>query len=104
MANPYAGEVELKLDGASHLAKLTLGALAELEVALGETSLIGLAERFETARFSSRDVLAVIVAGLRGGGWQGRADDLRTVEIAGGPVAAARIAAELLARAFMVPG
>lgn len=103
MANPYAGEVEVTLDGVAHRAKLTLGALAELEETLGAESLIALAQRFETGAVSSRDVLAVVVAGLRGGGWQGRAEDLRTVEIAGGPLAAARVAAQLLARAFAVP-
>lgn len=103
MANPFAGEVEVLLDGQAHMAKLTLGALAELEVALGSGSLIELAERFETGRFSGRDVLAVIVAGLRGAGWRGAAADLRTVEIGGGPVGAARVAAELLVRAFSLP-
>jgi hypothetical protein len=63
-----------------------------------------LVARFEAGRFSSRDVLALLVAGLRGGGWQGRAADLMTVEIGGGPVGAARAAAELLARAFAGPG
>jgi hypothetical protein len=104
MANPYAGEVVVHLDGVPQVAKLTLGALAELESALGADSLAALAERFEAGRFSSRDVLALIVAGLRGGGWQGTAADLRTVEIGGGPVGAARVAAELLARAFALPG
>ena len=104
MANPYAGEVVLHLNGQPQVAKLTLGALAELESALGTDSLAALAERFEAGRFSSRDVLALIVAGLRGGGWQGTAADLRAVDIAGGPVAAARVAAELLARAFALPG
>lgn len=104
MANPYAGEVAIWLDGVSHTAKLTLGALAELETALEAGSLIDLVERFETGRFSTRDVLALIVAGLRGGGWQGTADQLRTVEIGGGPVEAARAAATLLARAFALPG
>jgi hypothetical protein len=103
MANPWAGEVALWLDGKRHVARLTLGALAELEAALEAGSLIELVERFEAGRFSSRDVLALLVAGLRGAGWQGGADDLRTVEIGGGPVAAARAAAELLARAFAVP-
>lgn len=103
MANPYAGEVEVVLDGTPHRARLTLGALAELEAALGEGSLVDLVERFEAGRFSSRDVLALVVAGLRGGGWQGRAEDLRAVEIAGGPLGAARVAAQLLARAFAVP-
>ncbi len=104
MTNPWAGEVALVLDGQRHVAKLTLGALAELEEALETGSLIDLVERFEGGRFSTRDVLALIVAGLRGGGWQGTAADLRTVEIGGGPVAASRAAAELLARAFSLPG
>lgn len=104
MANPYAGEVAIWLDGQPHTAKLTLGALAELEVALEAGSLMDLVERFETRRFTTRDVLALVVAGLRGGGWQGTAADLRTVEIDGGPVKAALAAAELLARAFQLPG
>lgn len=103
MANPWAGEVALWLDGERHVAKLTLGALAELEAGLGADSLVALAERFESGRFASRDVLALIVAGLRGGGWRGGAADLLSVEIGGGPVEAARVAAELLARAFAVP-
>lgn len=103
MENPWAGEVAVMLDGRRHVCKLTLGALAELEAALETGSLIELVERFEAGRFSSRDVLALIVAGLRGGGWQGGAADLRTVEISGGPVEAARVAAVLLARAFAVP-
>lgn len=104
MANPWAGEVAIWLDGERHVAKLTLGALAELEEALEAGSLIDLVERFESRRFSTRDVLALIVAGLRGGGWQGTAADLLRVEIGGGPVTAARAAAELLARAFSLPG
>jgi Phage tail tube protein, GTA-gp10 len=104
MANPWAGEVAVVLDGQRHVAKLTLGALAELEAALGAETLVDLVARFEAGRFSTRDVLALLVAGLRGGGWQGQARDLMTVEIGGGPVEAARAAAELLARAFAVPG
>ncbi|MFP4045102.1 MAG: gene transfer agent family protein [Rhodosalinus sp.] len=103
MANPYRGEVTLVIDGAPRAMRLTLGALAELEEALGADSLVDLAARFESGRFSGRDVLAVIVAGLRGGGWEGAATDLRRAEIGGGPMAAARAAAELLARAFLPP-
>lgn len=103
MTNPWTGEVAVWLDGERHVAKLTLGALAELEAALDTGTLIELVERFEKGRFATRDVLMLIVAGLRGGGWQGTATDMRTIEIGGGPVEAARIAAELLARAFTVP-
>jgi len=66
MANPYAGEVAVWLDGQRHVAKLTLGALAELETALEVGTLFDLVERFEGRRFSTRDVLALLVAGLRG--------------------------------------
>jgi len=103
MANPWAGEVEIRLNGTPHMAKLTLGTLAEMEAALETGSLFDLVERFEQGRFSTRDVLALIVAGLRGGGWKGTAADLRTVEIGGGTLEAARVAAELLARAFALP-
>ncbi len=103
MANPWTGEVALTLDGERHLLKLTLGALAELEDRLDTPSLVDLVERFETGAFSTRDVLALIVAGLRGGGWQGTAADLMTAEIAGGPVEAAKVAGQLLVRAFALP-
>lgn len=92
----------LVVGGERRVLKLTLGALAELEAGLGEDTLLSLVERFEAGRFSTRDVLALIVAGLRGGGWQGQAADLLAVEIEGGPLAAARIAGQLLARAFSV--
>lgn len=104
MVNPMRGEVAVVLDGQPHVARLTLGALAELEHELAEDGLLALAQRFEAGRFASRDVLAVLVAGLRGGGWQGRAADLLTVEIGGGPMAAGQAAAALLARAFRIGG
>lgn len=102
-ANPWAGEVALVIDGRRHVLKLTLGALAELEAELETGTLVELVARFERAEFSTRDVLALIVAGLRGGGWQGRASDLVDAEVEGGPLGAARVAAALLARAFMLP-
>jgi hypothetical protein len=104
MANPHAGEVGLVIDGERFVMKLTLGALAELEGELGAGTLVELVERFEAGRFSTRDVLMLIVAGLRGGGWRGVSRDLLSAEIEGGPVEAARAAGMLLARAFRAPG
>lgn len=103
MANPYAGEVTLTVDGERHTMKLTLGALAELEADLGAESLIAVVDRFEAGRYRVRDVLLLLNAGLRGGGWTGQLEDLANAEIEGGPVHAARSAALLLARAFAVP-
>ena len=82
MANPWAGEVALELDGETRVLKLTLGALAELETWLRAECLADLVERFEVGAFKSRDVLALVCAGLRGG---------------------ARVAARLLALAFRPP-
>lgn len=100
MANPYAGEVRLTLDGVAFDLKLTLGALAELEAELGGETALDLIERFETGGFSTQDVLRLVVAGLRGGGWQGVAGDLLSAEIEGGILQATKVAAQLLARAF----
>lgn len=103
IANPHAGEVALVLNGERRVCKLTLGALAEMEASLGAESLPDLVRRFEGGGYGSRDVLALIVAGLRGGGWGGSASDLVHAEIEGGPIRAAQVAAELLARAFALP-
>ena len=102
MVNAWRGEVEVIVDGVPHVAKLTLGALAELEDELQEKSLVALVERFESSQFSSRDILAVLVAGFRGGGWECDTSALLRSDIAGGPMAAAQAAAELLTRAFVV--
>jgi len=103
MANPYTGEVALTLDGERRVAKLTLGVLAELEARMEADSLTDLVARFEGDRLRARDVLALICAGLRGGGWDGDLPDLLRAEIAGGPLEAARVAARLLALAFQPP-
>jgi len=79
-----AGEVEVEIDGVRHVCRLTLGAIAEMEAATGE-SVIKMVERFETGRWRAGDVLAVLVAGLRGGGWRVEAAALRAARIAGGP-------------------
>ncbi|MEL7090640.1 MAG: gene transfer agent family protein [Pseudomonadota bacterium] len=104
MTNPWRGEVSLVIDGEARAMRLSLGALATLEAELGEASLVAVIERFEQGRFSSADVLALLRAGLRGGRSGYDVGGLEHAEIEGGPMAAARAAAELIARAFMVPG
>lgn len=104
MANPWTGEVTLVIDAERRVLKLTLGALAELEDRLKADSLVALASRFEAGAFSTRDVIAVLVAGLRGGGVAPGEIDLAAAEIEGGPMAAAQAAGQLIVRAFAVPG
>ena len=98
--NPWAGEVSVVVDGRTLNARLTLGALAALEAELGAGSLADLAARFDGDGVRAADVLAVVRAGLRGGGHE---VDLMTAEIGGGVAEAARVAARLLARAFALP-
>ncbi|UWQ55422.1 gene transfer agent family protein [Leisingera caerulea] len=102
MVNPHAGEAELLVNGTPYALKLTLGALAGLEAALEEGTLVDLVQRFEQGRFSARDVLALLAAGLQGGGYDLSREDLASATITGGPMQAARVAAELLVRSFAV--
>lgn len=101
--NPLAGEVSLTLDGVTHRCKLTLGALAGLEAALPDHSLAALVARMEGGTVSARDIMAVLVAGLRGGGWQGDQAALVSCDIAGGFAAAGMAAGRLIALAFAPP-
>lgn len=103
MANPWRGDVALTIDGQRHVMRLTLGALAELEASLDEPSLVALVERFEANTFSSADVIALIHAGLQGGQCNVTIEAVMQGDVEGGPMGAAKAAAELLARAFVVP-
>lgn len=92
----------MRIDGIEYDLRLTLGALAELEAALNVGSLVELVQRFEGGAYTSRDVLSVLEAGLRGA----KVDplpDLEHGEIEGGPLRAAQAAARLLVHAFMLP-
>ena len=97
MANPYRGEVELSIDGKPRVLRLTLGALAELESQLECESLLDMISRFETGGFRVSDLIALITAGLNGGGWRISEAELLKRQIDGGPLAAAQAAARLLA-------
>lgn len=90
--NRARGEVTASLAGAERRLCLTLGALAEMETALGCDGLTGLAERMRA--LSARDLTAVLAALLRGGGEQELANAL------GEAVVDPREAAEAVARAF----
>lgn len=104
MANPYRGEVELSLNGELRTMRLTLGALAELEAKLKADSLMDMISRFETGSFRVKDLVALITAGLNGGGLRITEADLLRSKIDGGPLAAAQAAARLMKITFTLPG
>jgi len=103
MDNPFAGEVSITLNGDRHVMRLTLGALAALEAQLEADSLIALVARFERGEQRVEDIISLLAAGLKGGGWDGDERDLVDGDIDGGVIAASRAAALLLTRAFSMP-
>lgn len=91
-ANGVRGEVIVSLAGAERRLCLTLGALAEMETALGCGGLAELARRMQA--LSARDLIVVLAALLRGGGEQALAAELSNVAVD------PREAAEAVALAF----
>jgi hypothetical protein len=100
MANTRRGEIEARLDGKNYTLCLTLGALAELEGGLGARDLVELAERFQTNRLSSKDILRIIGCGLRGGGHPLSDEEISRMKVSGGLAGYVQIAADLLAVTF----
>jgi hypothetical protein len=89
--NGARGEVELRVDGVARRVCVTLGALAEMEGALGCASLAELEVRLK--RLSARDMLVVLGALLRGGGEMEAAARLALSQVeVGEAVAAVRAA------------
>lgn len=80
--------------------RLTLGALAELEDRLKATSLLGLAEKFESGGVATIELIALLAAGIRGGGGAVTEDELAVAEIEGGAVGAMKAGLLLLSRTF----
>lgn len=66
MINGARGEVGVEIDGRTARLCLTLGALAEIETALGCSGIAEIGRRL--SRLSAGDLLIVLAALLRGGG------------------------------------
>jgi len=64
--NQIRGETVLLMDGKPQVLCLTLGALAEIETALGMSDLSDLSVRLE--KISANDVVLLLAALLKGGG------------------------------------
>jgi len=103
MVNPHRGEIEAVLGGVPYTLCLTLGALAELEQAFGESDMLALAERFQTGRISAGDALKIICAGLRGAGHEVSEDEVAKLPVPGGAAGFVDIVARLLNATFGAP-
>jgi hypothetical protein len=100
-ANRRRGEIEAMIDGKRRILCLTLGALAELETAFGVDNIMDLASAFSKGRIGAKGMIAVLGAGLRGGGNVMDDEDVATMYIDGGVEGAVRLTAQLLSSAFL---
>ncbi len=100
MVNRQRGEVEAVLDGRTWTLCLTLGALAELEAALGAHDLMELAQRFGEGRLAANDAIRVIGAGLRGAGNLVSDVEVAEMRAEGGAAGYVAVVGALLAATF----
>jgi hypothetical protein len=103
MVNSRRGEIEALLDGERRRLCLTLGALAELEHAFGESDMLAVAERFETGRIKAADAIRIIGAGLRGAGQDIDDASVARMHVENGAAGYVDVVARLLAATF-APG
>jgi NAD(P)H-dependent flavin oxidoreductase YrpB (nitropropane dioxygenase family) len=61
---------------------------------------LGLAEKFETGGVSAAELIALLAAGIRGGGGSVTEAELASAEIEGGAVGAMKTGLTLLSRTF----
>ena len=101
--NRRRGEVAALLDGREYRLCLTLGALAELEDAFAASDLGALVQRFSGGTLAAGDMVAVIGAGLRGGGNEISDDEVRRMTAEGGVAGFAAIVSDLLQATFGAP-
>ncbi|MGD9922327.1 MAG: gene transfer agent family protein [Pseudorhodoplanes sp.] len=100
MPNHHRGEIEAEIGGRKRTLVLTLGALAEMEAGFGEGDLVALAGRFAQGRLSSRDLIRIIGAGLRGAGEAVTDDQVAHMASPDGAEGYVRIAAALIEATF----
>ena len=101
MTNPYQGEVTLQMNGKIYTMRLTLGALAELEDRFATQGLLALIERFEKGLFTSEELSLLVYVGLKGAGWNGAFEDVKTAQFEGGISGLVQTVSQLLSLAFL---
>lgn len=94
--NGARGDTPLMLDGVLRPLRLTFGALAEIETALGVVTLEELAARLRKPRAS--DLMVIIAALLKGGGCADAKERLAKARM--NPGAAVRAVATVFRQAF----
>jgi len=103
MINALRGEALWRYGGRDYRLCLTLGALAELEHHFAAEGFEALAQRLTQGALSSRDVVALLRAGLRGGGEEIKSDFVECLPVSAIFPEAFEAIANMLQAAFGAP-
>lgn len=103
MVNRYRGEIEAEIGGSVRVLCLTLGGLAEIEQALGLDDLGALPEHFAQGKLRAQALIAILGAGLRGGGLSCTNEEVAQMHTPHGLTGFAEIVARLLEATFTPP-
>ena len=104
MANRHRGEISAEIDGVERTLCLTLGAIAELEEAFDAKDISQLVKLIGSTPLNARQLIAIIGAGLRGGGHNFENADIAEMRFTGGIAGMALIVSELFDAAFSGSG
>lgn len=102
MVNIHRGEIVAEIDGKTYTLCLTLGALAELEQALSADDLLSVAERFNNGKIKTTEIMHILKAGLKGGGYEMSFSEIENMKLVGGIQSYIDIVAKLLKAAFVI--
>ena len=96
MTNPLKGEVLVELAGEEYKARLSLDAIMKLEQTLG-MGIVKLMMNLSEANVRITDLVAVLVAALRGGGNDVKDAEVKNIVSDAGLMEATKVVSELLA-------
>ena len=96
MPNPLKGEVRVELAGEEYKARLSLDAIMKLEQTLG-MGIVKLMMNLSEANVRITDLVAVLVAALRGGGNDVKDAEVKNIVSDAGLMEATKVVSELLA-------
>jgi hypothetical protein len=99
-ANRHRGQISVEIAGKQWTMCLTLGALAELETAFGAANLSDLVDKIASGNPGSTQLIAIIGAGLRGGGHEVSNSEIAAWQFSGGLVGMVKIVGDLIAATF----
>jgi hypothetical protein len=100
MTNPLKGEIEIELGGETYKTRLTIDSIIQIEDAVG-CGIIKLAQNMGEADIRMKDIIAVLLPAIRGGGKDVQENDVKKIVQNAGLVPSTKAVAEILTGSLM---